>query len=67
MYKNIIFLFILFINLSRSAQALNDIDKGFVQNGVTACNGESPNCNTFLLQNTLLNDERTPISPERRF
>ncbi len=67
MLKKIIFLSAFFIILSKNAEALNPISEYYLNHGVTACNGESPNCNNFMRKATELNDWREPISPEIRF
>lgn len=58
---------ILLLNLTQGANALNNIDKFIVNNGTSACNGESPNCQDFYRKAVELNDDQSPVSPEIRF
>lgn len=58
---------ILLLNFPLGANALNNIDKFIVNNGVSACNGEGPNCRDFYRKAVELNDDRRPVSPEIRF
>lgn len=67
MLKKIIFLSFCFLLLNKNAGALNAIDKFILNHGVSACNGESRDCNDFYRQSVELNDWKAPISPEIRF
>jgi hypothetical protein len=66
MFKKITLLIIL-LNLNNNADALNNIDKFILNHGVSACNGESPNCKDFYNKAVELNDDQSPTSPEIRF
>lgn len=68
MLKKLIFLTALFLIESKGVEALkNSIDNFILNHGVSACNGESPNCNDFYTRAVELNDDQSPISPEIRF
>lgn len=67
MLKKTTLLIIILFNFSYNVNALNRIDKYILNNGVSACNGESPNCRDFYTKAIELNDEQTPISPEIKF
>ena len=64
MIKNIIFMLLILLGVNESIMALNRIDNYILNHGVTACNGESPNCNDFYTRAVELNDYKEPISPE---
>ena len=53
-----IYLAVLLITLSGSSylQALSATDKFIVNHGVSACNGEGPNCEDFIDMATQLNE-----------
>ncbi|MBA3813282.1 MAG: hypothetical protein H0X26_02125 [Alphaproteobacteria bacterium] len=67
MFEKSIFLMILLLTFNGNGYALNGIDKYILNNGVNACNGESPNCNDFYTRAVQLNDYKEPISPALDF
>lgn len=67
MLKRIMFLMILFLNVSGALHALNSIDTFFLNHSVMDCNGETPNCGNSYERAVELNDDRSPVSPEIRF
>ena len=67
MLKNSALAIIILMILDQSTNALNNIDKFILNNGVSACNGESPNCKNFYRKAVELNDDYAPVSPEILF
>lgn len=69
MVKKIIYLAILLIGWSGSSylQALSETSKFIVNHGVSACNGESPNCEDFIDRANQLTNERAFDEPSITF
>jgi hypothetical protein len=59
MYTKIIFATLFAVTLvgSSTADALSPVDKFIVNHGVSACNGEGPNCEDFMDIAHQLNNE----------
>ncbi len=67
MIQRVFLLTAVILLVGNTLNALSSIDKYFLRNCESDCNGGNINCGDCINRSVQLNDERAPLSPELKF